>query len=304
MHSVSDDEESTCSSDDSEMSVEINLSRYSQKWPLTEETLVTVHKTPDQCISSQITSTTPSSGDTLLSCETLLSSDSERNEYQSPETGASFILNQPVNDRTPTPSLFNRKQYVTEIIENETVLCVLVSTYGLDEMNFIQEIPCLLGPSSTVPTLIMYGKKVSSTSKRRFVRRQEQKWLHDVRNVSSSLRLVHIQPRHRRASFMGYADQGKGILGVHHPKYILLFTTSGLHVLISTANMTPQVHAAEGTFTHFFPVFHLRPPLQAEEKRSHVQNDYISRKVNDFGEVLDDFLNKVSARNWKECSDD
>jgi hypothetical protein len=203
------------------------------------------------------------------------------------DVGASFMLNQPANVNSTHPSSFSRKKFVTDIITNGpagNLLCVLISTYGLDEFNFLKEIPSLMGSSSTVPTMIMYGKKVS-TSKSKASKRRAKEWIGNPCNTSSALCMVHVQPRHRRASFMGYEDKGRGILGVHHPKYILLFTRQGLHVMISTANMTPQVRAAEGTFTHFFPTLVHPLRLPTESRTKHMKND--------FGEVLDDFLNKV-----------
>lgn len=307
----SDDEAATLSSDDSsEMSPEINLSRYSQNPPLWQ-TPTSLQGTLDQCDSNSkchVEIDTPSSEDTLLSSNTLLpsDSDSEKEEYHSTHftpTGASFALNQLGNANNSMPSLFSRKQYVTDIIDNESaagneVLFVIISTYGLDEVSFLREIPSLMGGTSTIPTLILYGKKVSPATKRASALARETAWLNDKSNISPFLCLVRVQPRHRNASFMGYADKGKGILGVHHPKYILIFTRRGLHVMVSTANMTPQVRAAEGTYTHYFPAFTQQEKKQRGEEKDkrggHGVNDV--RKNNDFGEVLDDFLNKVHSK--------
>ena len=259
-----------CSTDDSEESPEINLSRYTQQYTQTQ-------LQPQALFQGRFSDSS--------ACINQQQSASQHYD------GLSFSLNQPANCHISSSALFNRRKFVTDIVENKTggrLLCAVVSTYGLDEVNFLKEIPSLMGPGANIPTLILFGKKVRTDSSDGVCEEQEQEWLGDKRNVSPSLCLVRVTPRHRRASYMGYTDKGKGILGVHHPKYMLLFTTKGLHVMISTANMTPQVHAAEGTFTQFFPV-------QATHSTA------TTAANNDFGEILDDFLNKVPATSCSVC---
>ena len=291
MTSLEDDTASDAS-DDSEESVEINLSRYvlSQKAPPSVilqqksiEAKSNLSVDEDDAVSL---CSTPSSTGTLIDDNS--DNESERNDTNGQlhttslssidNDGQAFYLNQPSNIEE-NGCLFSRKKYVTDIIERDSeegVLCVIISTFGLDEVNFINEIPALMGKESTIPTLIMFGKKTNVSDKDNV-----KELVAAAENVSLHLHLAQVQPRHRRINFMGYSDEGKAILGVHHAKYILVFTRRGLHVMISTANMTPQVCAAEGSFTHFFPL--LRP----SNVSGGIAND------NDFGIVLNDFLNKV-----------
>eukprot|EP01038_Epipyxis_sp_PR26KG_P012574 gene12574-16862_t len=68
----------------------------------------------------------------------------------------------------------------------------------------------------------------------------------------------------------------KAIMGVHHPKYVLLFTNKGLHVIISTANLT-STSSLDGTWNKFFPIKNDNHNTRAEIE-------------NDFGIILDDFI--------------
>lgn len=285
------DDEASCSSVDSEMSAEINLSRYSSQATLTHSKLCTPPR-PQAEIGTPPTNGTllPSDPDTVRDTPTPRASQKHSlraHTLVSPEhrhAGASFMLNQLAVGQSDIPShpfLFNRGQFVADIMENEPpgdVLCALISTYTLDKISFLKEVPCLLGPDSSTPTLVMYGKKVGAAPACKAKQRGTSQTKHSP--MSPYLSFAHMLPRHRSASFMGYSDIGASIMGVHHSKYILVFTRRGLHVLISTANMTPQVNAAEGTFTHFFP-------LRTQPQESGLDND--------FGEVLDDFLNKVEC---------
>ena len=314
------------SSDDSEMSAEIPMPRYSQqiqkdiysKSPTNVNVTVSNKSVPKNEINlsqnkkknhSDSSSGTIEHDNKGLFSISEAQMDSRNCEFEQDSKGHTFMLNQPVSvdASTSSSSLFSRKQFISDIIESEKksseggMLCVLVSTYGLDEVNFLKEIPLLFGPTARIPTMILYGKKIS-TSRGAKSKTQEAAWLGQttkaggecsLKNVSSVISTVQMNPRHRSASFMGYSDNGKGILGVHHPKYVLLFTRRGIHVLISTANMTPQVNAAEGTFTDFFPIKPISHRNPTGMKESNIYDDAVPE--NDFGDVLDDFLNKVLA---------
>jgi hypothetical protein len=77
-------------------------------------------------------------------------------------------------------------------------------------------------------------------------------------------------------------------LGVHHPKYILLFEKSGsIVVIISTSNLTPQT-ASDGSWVQRFEARH--ESQYDEFNRSGVDLGMPS----DFGTILTDFLSKES----------
>eukprot|EP01031_Cornospumella_fuschlensis_P025888 gene25888-31262_t len=67
--------------------------------------------------------------------------------------------------------------------------------------------------------------------------------------------------------------------GVHHPKYLLLFTTNGVHVIISTANFT-HAQALDASWIQFFPL------VISSEKC----NEGFGANDRDFGVVLEDFI--------------
>jgi hypothetical protein len=75
---------------------------------------------------------------------------------------------------------------------------------------------------------------------------------------------------------------GNAIPGVHHPKYMLIFTDKGLHVAISTANISAQ-RSTNITWCQFFPVL-----------STCLQDGRVKEAVGaDFGRVLEDFVQKV-----------
>lgn len=77
--------------------------------------------------------------------------------------------------------------------------------------------------------------------------------------------------------------------GVHHPKYMLVFTTAGVHVVISTANFT-HAQAVDASWIQFFP---LAAALEMIGKDRHGQEK--EGQKNDFGLVLEDFIQQVSG---------
>jgi hypothetical protein len=102
--------------------------------------------------------------------------------------------------------------------------------------------------------------------------------------------LVHIvevlpqwsSPSRPDAKVKSEGPPRNAIPGVHHPKYVLLFTDRGLHVAVSTANISEQ-RSTDITWNQFFP---LLTGGQAE-------NDSVNAVGTDFGGVLEDFIHKV-----------
>jgi hypothetical protein len=78
------------------------------------------------------------------------------------------------------------------------------------------------------------------------------------------------------------------IRGVHHPKYMLVCTTRGLHVVISTANYTHQ-GSIDTSWSQFFPINVNNNNVNSNNNNNNNNNN--KRKIGeDFSEVLEDFL--------------
>jgi hypothetical protein len=71
-----------------------------------------------------------------------------------------FFLNVVEGDDDTVDSryVFNRSEYMKNLCK-EDVKCVVLSTFGFDVESSRQEISCLLGPDSTIPTLIVHGDR-------------------------------------------------------------------------------------------------------------------------------------------------
>jgi hypothetical protein len=84
--------------------------------------------------------------------------------------------------------------------------------------------------------------------------------------------------------------------GVHHPKFMVLFETSGdLIVVVSTANLTPN-KTVEGSWMQRFrarrrPILASTTTTSAKQQK---QQQGGANKKNDFGPVLQDFLEQLS----------
>ena len=184
-----------------------------------------------------------------------------------------------LNEETPPspnsePELkFCRASHVKNVLKTEDVLCCVLSTFTLDLPYMLLELPELLSASATVYCMILFGKN-ASTSRTNY----------DLSSkLSSRLQLVEVSPRYQRTAHMGLSQQAVHIMGVHHPKYLLLFTMRGVHVTVTTSNLTPSQNSLDMSWTQFFPV---QPPSLSAPPIP---------LGNDFGEVLEDFLQQVGS---------
>jgi hypothetical protein len=82
------------------------------------------------------------------------------------------------------------------------------------------------------------------------------------------------------------------IQGVHHAKYIMIFTDRGLYVAISTSNMSKK-RSTDGTWTEFFP--RTLEPTAGGLAKPVVEPRNSPECVigRDFGKVLQNFLEEV-----------
>jgi hypothetical protein len=199
------------------------------------------------------------------------------------DSSHTFLLN--TTSPVGKEGTFCRSSYVQNIFSHDDVLCCVLSTFTLDFPYLIDELPCILSPSASVECMLVHGR-LSNQSKLG-LRGGSLKY-------SSKLRLVEVSPQHKRTSHMGFVQHATHIMGVHHPKYLLIFVTLGVHVIISSSNLTPSQNSTDITWSQFFPVqpFTLdRQPVPGSEGgrgRAHGTDT-----GNDFGAVLEDFLKQV-----------
>jgi hypothetical protein len=170
-----------------------------------------------------------------------------------------------------TSFIHNRSKCIIDTIEREgdNILCIVISTFSIDLEYMMIELPQLFGIHSVIPTIIMYGKQSENT----------QRCINTI-PLSSLCNIFFVSPQYKSNSVMGIATDPGAILGVHHPKYVLIYTSKGLYISVSTANMTYEL-CYDSTWTHFFPAL-----------LSHSNNKNIQTH-NDFGIVLQNFVNEV-----------
>jgi hypothetical protein len=177
---------------------------------------------------------------------------------------------------TPEGDFFCQSTFLEEILEKEHVKAVCMSTYILSLETLQKEFPALMKKTSNIPFVMFHGDQVTSSI-------EHDKSFGDVQRVSSqdsdiicstSVHFIEVVAQEPRR----YTNEGlqrKVINGAHHAKYILVFTESGLYVLITSANMTTD-DSVDLTWIQFFP-------------RLKSQNSSGSIKGN-FGSTLQNFL--------------
>jgi hypothetical protein len=179
-----------------------------------------------------------------------------------------------------------------------------------------EEFPLLFDSSLAIPCLVLHGEK----------REDEQQWWskyadsekvmiedetqHEVEviddlgnptsvlaipidgkvaNANMQVREVIPQYDFKDGDIKLLNSRSRFMAGVHHPKYILIFTDDGLHVCISTANLTKN-GSVDASWVQFFPRC-AQISSSSSSPESQKQNN---SKVSDFGFVLQDFIEKVS----------
>lgn len=164
--------------------------------------------------------------------------------------------------------VFCLRSYLKEIKRKETIAAVIIATYRLSLPSIIAEYPMLFDANDPIHLLILHGEK--GVNKNLVLVEARDEILFSKKN--QSLEIWEVLPQYpttdvKRTNFAR---------GVHHPKYMLVFTDKGLHVVISTANFNGS-ECTDGTWHSFFPF------------ATEVSID----EGNDFGYVLQDFLEKV-----------
>lgn len=245
--------------------------------------------------------------------------------------GLSFCLNFSRNISSSTDTSFiDVTQYLKNIVKQQIVKAVIISTFSLDLVYAQSAFPELLGYDSKIPTLIVHGDKRCSLKrrinpinntvdvyKRTAVIDHSNYDTDDEENILTAgnvekfefhltipMRTVAIQQVHPQwnmnTDIDGIIDASlkyqKTTLGVHHPKYILVFTDLGLDVLISTSNLTKPT-SQEISWRQFFP------NIQSRSLLSRNFPSTVEYPDNDFGYKLQEFVMEQSNQIVKKSDE-
>jgi len=187
--------------------------------------------------------------------------------------------------------LFCRSTYFKQVHDKGQVTAVIISTYTLNLTNLQNEFGSLFGPEATIPTLVFHGEKTDLTTSavqgaptRKRVSKMMPAWMMRLHQLEDSLEISEQVFFYKILSKVSAASRGseagdRTTYGVHHSKYMLIFTSSGLHVIISTANFTKPT-SVDVSWCQCFPLHqtagHLPTTLAMES---------------DFGITLEHFIN-------------
>ena len=211
-------------------------------------------------------------------------------------------------------SLFSRSDYFREVLncKDDSIQCVVISTYRLHLQYFQESFRELFEAKPSIPTVILHGekKKIFSDNPTSYVGNTAKRYAKYGKNVKTVQEVDYATDEEpcdlstrqlREAIEIPYGNiiiaevfpqymsndplKSKSIAGVHHPKYMLLFTQRGLHVTISTGNYS-EPSTIDLSWCQFFK----RRATGAHCTES-AANDNLPK--NDFGIILEDFLSKV-----------
>jgi hypothetical protein len=165
---------------------------------------------------------------------------------------------------------FSISSYFSEINTNERIKSVILSTYRINLHAVERSFPALFCNKIPIPALIFHGDRNIWDKSENIV----------LRKVINKLNFVvkEVIPQYLYKT----NEKEKLIRGVHHPKYMMIFTDKGLHFIVTSANFNGS-KCIDGSWFQFFPFY--------EKTNSHQPQD--SLKKNDFGEILEDFLVQV-----------
>ena len=215
---------------------------------------------------------------------------------------------------------FDRKRYLEQVIEEEEeVQCVVLSSYRIDwDVIQAQFQPCFKpsdGRKNPIPLLVLHGDKSDDVREgnifskkthfsrkssfeededdkgdhadeedqleQRLIQEERSKWEEGMKKLQTNkIDIWEVRPQWLVESLPPNHPK-RHLPGVHHPKYMLIFTSQGLHVNISTANLTVN-GSIDATWVQFFP-----KTTKGEAESSSVRND--------FGVVLENFIRMVST---------
>lgn len=192
--------------------------------------------------------------------------------------GFSYDVPKDYGEVAPDKSLlFDLQQYCENISSSEAVELSILSTYSLNLSHTLSQCSSLLNHGDLV---IFHGMEKAKHE-------SDEDWPAAIRAHSGrhSVRLCFVAPSTHRynanpfsatdPSFEQYSS-----LGVHHPKYVIIFTATKLHIAISTANLVNDA-SMNIVWTDSFP------------RVTGKIYDGSGVCDNDFGVVLEDFIVQV-----------
>lgn len=169
-------------------------------------------------------------------------------------------------------SVFSLPVYIRRVSEQEDIHAVVISTYRVCISALQRDFPCLFDKNRPIPTLVLHGEKGVLNQ---LIRRQALKELGS--DILKRIYIWEVLPQFPSIQ----SEKVRPAMGVHHPKYVLIFTKSGFHFIVTTAHFNGSI-CTDGAWCHFFP------------RRKEAMRDYsASVHSNDFGIVLVDFLKQV-----------
>lgn len=189
---------------------------------------------------------------------------------------ASFSLhrNRAKRSKPGNSFVFSLKNYLEQVHREENVTAVVVATYRFSLPAIIKEYPTLFDDAKPINLLLLHGEK--GMAKNIVLSEAREELLYCKRNRSLEIWEVIPQLSPPNSKKIVYAK------GVHHPKYMLLFSDRGLHVVITTANFNGS-ECTDGIWHGFFPF------LPTNEMNMDIDSS------NDFGIVLQDFIERVTT---------
>lgn len=181
---------------------------------------------------------------------------------------ASFALNGPAFELGGV-SCVDLRLYIEKLRKSQDKLIgVIVSSYRLTLEAVELLFPSFKDSSNEVHFLLLHGEKNES----RLI--QFDSFAHERRHKVS---IWDVFPQYLGFEHTSHATFAT--MGVHHPKYVLLFTRTTLHVIITSANFNGS-DCTDASCIQSFPLSTSEGAIADENK-------------SDFGKVLSDFLNMV-----------
>lgn len=182
--------------------------------------------------------------------------------------------------------MFSASPYLEEVhAAGENVQCVALSTYRLHWACFREEFRVLFDETLAIPSIVLHGER-GDERRRPWEERECESDEDSDSDEEENEHSLPLSPTHTNAHTQAHPPAHMRVLevrpqcvrgGVHHAKYMLVCTDAGLHVVVSTANLTPP-SCTDASWVQFFP----RSELLLQ-----------SNVAEEFADVLEDFLLQV-----------
>lgn len=215
-----------------------------------------------------------------------------------------FLINNSYDSNVLKDSscFFDRSAFIDDLVanKNDPVISILISTYSLKLSHVLNEFDAFLQKSTDIPILILHGDcSFANNSKHTNKINKTNTFLDCDKLINFPLLEVRqVEPQWKPNSlfdeFQVQFSVNSRIFGVHHPKYVLIFTKSGFYIIISTANMV-QPTSLDCSWAQYFP-------RKSYDELIDISLNTNSKKLAtnkigaDFGNCLQDFIFKQSLQ--------